>query len=182
MAIKEVSATPLNPEVKIASKARGLKPFNIVVIVIVIALIALFAWSEKSRREQAYQLKQTSQKLDELTSSNEKRMEEVEKEILAKVRVHVEIPDDPKPVILTVLDAEKLKKDNPFYEKAENGDHLVVTSKWAVLYSPKRDRIFGASSVTPEQASQTQGQANGNGTPASGSPVFSPSASATPKP
>jgi len=182
MAIKEVLGASLNSEIKVASKARGLKPFNIVVIVIVIALVALFAWSEKSRREQARQLKQTSQKLNELTSSNQKRMEEVEKDILAKVRMHVEIPDDPKPVILTVLDAEKLKKDNPFYEKAENGDHLVVTSKWAVLYSPKRDKVFGASSVTPEQAAETQNQANGNGAPASGSPIASPSATPKAKP
>ena len=180
MAIKEMSGMPPTGEEKVVGKKRGLKLFNIVVIVIVIALVALFAWSEKSRRDQARQLKQASQKLNELTSSNQARMEEVEKDILAKVRKHVEIPDEPKPVVLTVLDAEKLKKDNPFYEKAENGDHLIVTSKWAVLYSAKRDKVFGASTVTPEQASQTQGQANGNGTPASGSPEASPSA--TPKP
>lgn len=178
MAIKEMSGTPPTPEVKVASKVRGMKPFNIVVVVIVIVLVALFAWSEKSRRDQARQLKQASQKLNELTSSNQKRMEEVEKEILDKVRKHVEIPDDPKPVVLTVLDADKLKKDNPFYEKAENGDHLIVTSKWAVLYSPKRDKVYGASTVTPDQANQAQGQANGNGTPASGAPE----ASATPTP
>lgn len=161
------------------SKGLMFKPFNVAIVIIVIVLAALFVWSEKGRREQVRQLKQASQKLEELTSSNQKRMEEVEKEILDKVSKHVEIPNDPKPVVLTVLDAEKLKKENPFYEKSENGDHLVVTSKWAVLYSPKRDKVYGASSVTPDQVPQ-QGQGNGNAVAspnASGSPSASPAAS-----
>jgi hypothetical protein len=181
MPIKETASMPQFTESGVAKKIRGGKLFNIVIVIIIIVLVALFAWSEKSRRDQARQLKQASQKLNELTSSNQKRMEEIEKDILDKVGKHVEIPSDPKPVILTILDADKLKKDNPFYEKTENGDQLIVTQKWAVLYSPKRDKIYGASSVTPEQASEVQNQANGTNVAPSVSPAASPSATAKPK-
>lgn len=79
--------------------------------------------------------------------------EEAEKaDILARVRTHIILPDDPKPTVAEILDAATLQARNVFYKNAINGDYLIVTTTRAILYSPSKDMILD---VMPLQLERT---------------------------
>lgn len=63
-------------------------------------------------------------------------------EILAKVRTHIDLPEDAQATVATIVDVEQLRAENPFYEKANNGDYLIVTNTRAILYAADRDVII----------------------------------------
>src|SRR4051812_31133404 len=48
--------------------------------------------------------------------------------VLQKLRTVYALPDTPEPAVATIADVEALKKQNPFYAKARNGDSLIVTA------------------------------------------------------
>ncbi len=57
------------------------------------------------------------------------------------------------PTVATIINAESLKSRNPFYERAENGDHLIVTPTRAVLYDPDKDIILDVIPVQIQPSS-----------------------------
>ena len=61
--------------------------------------------------------------------------------IVEKVRRLMEIGDI-EPTVATIVDVEKLRERNPFYNKAENGDFLIVTAERAILFSEKQNKIL----------------------------------------
>lgn len=124
------------------TKPRSRKGLVTILLVIgIIIAVGLFAWAERQRRSTAKELTQTEQQLEEAKKSTQKNGEEVAKEVLAKVRNHMEIAETPAPTVATIVDVEKLKQTNEFYKKAKNGDHLIITQNRAILYDPDRDRI-----------------------------------------
>jgi hypothetical protein len=66
------------------------------------------------------------------------------------------LPKDEQPSVATVKDKEKLK-DQPFFDKAENGDVTLIysTAKVAILYRPSTKQIINVSSVTIQDQQQT---------------------------
>lgn len=58
------------------------------------------------------------------------------------------LPDDEEPSIATVEDKEQLK-DQPFFEKAENGDVTLIytNAKLAILYRPSTKQLVNVSTV-----------------------------------
>lgn len=152
---------------------------NVLLIVGIIVTIALFVWAERQRREAQSKLSQTATQLEELRKSAETSGQAVADEVLGKLRKHIDIPTDPQPTVATIVDAEALKDANEFYQPAENGDHLVITAKRAILYDPDRDIILDVVPVSIDPASggvdENQEAANQGSSP---SPA--PSGSATP--
>ncbi len=73
------------------------------------------------------------------------------KEIIARVRRHIQIPDGFEPTIAEVIDAGLLREKNMFYVDAMNGDFLVVTASLAILYRPSTDIILNVIPVTLER-------------------------------
>jgi LPS O-antigen subunit length determinant protein (WzzB/FepE family) len=75
-------------------------------------------------------------------------------ELTSKVSLLMELPKDEQPTLITVVDKEKLK-DQSFFDKAENGDKVLVytQSKKAILYRPSTNKIVevGPVSITPNQ-------------------------------
>ncbi|MBT4119868.1 MAG: hypothetical protein HOE29_03035, partial [Candidatus Peribacter sp.] len=67
----------------------------------------------------------------------------------------MDIPEDIEPTVATIVDVEILKEKNPFYAKAENGDHLIVTPTRAILYSSKTKKIID---VVPVQLEPVAGE------------------------
>ncbi len=137
-------------------------------IIIVVALLALVFTIDAKRRAAEAQLKQLSMKVEQLTKSPQENVEEA-KAIVDKVKKIFLIPDGVDPTVATIVKIEELRKQNPFYNKAKNGDHLVVTSDRgmcggynAILYDPVANRIIDVVPVqiqpTGQQGAPQQGQ------------------------
>jgi type II secretory pathway pseudopilin PulG len=186
-----VAGSTAKKSVKVPRKRRG-GFLNLILLIGIIIAISLFVWAEQQRREAQDKLTQTATELEELRKSAQASGQEVADKVLAKLRTHMDIPNDPAPTVATIVDAAALKEANEFYTPAENGHHLIITGKRAILYDPKRDIILDVVPVqvdpnaTPlPSASPTTGGASPTTSPATGgagSPSPSPAASFTPSP
>lgn len=90
----------------------------------------------------------------------ELRDKNLAEQILDKVRRHIDLTDGTPATVATVIDAKKLREENPsFYAKVVNGDYLIVTPTRAILYSPTLDIILNVAPV------QIQRRGGGEGNP-----------------
>lgn len=69
-------------------------------------------------------------------------------ELIAAVGKHMILPEE-MPVVAVVEDVDTLKRKQPFFEHARNGDHLLIfpENKRAILYSPARDIVVNSGSI-----------------------------------
>lgn len=123
------------------------------VAVAVIALVALVLVLDMQRREAEKQLKSLSVRLEQLQTGNTQQNREAAQRIVREVRKLISIPEDVEPTVATIIDVETLRERNPFYEKAENGNHLIVTAERAILYDSNKKIIVD---VVPVQVQQQQ--------------------------
>ena len=85
------------------------------------------------------------------------RQEQIKKDtakLVGLVGRHVLLPVGEEPKVATVVDVEKLKKDQPlFYESAKNGDKVLVyfISKKAFIYDPVNDIVVNIGPVFLEK-------------------------------
>jgi hypothetical protein len=117
----------------------------------VIALIALVITLETRRQEAQKQLEQLTIRLVQL-QGNSSQNREAAKKVIERVQGHMKISTEVEPTVATIVNVEELRKKNPFYNKAENGDHLVVTTDRAILYDPDSDIILDVVPVQLEPA------------------------------
>lgn len=124
--------------------------------VIVIALLILVVTLETRRSQAQNQLEQLTIRLEQLQTGNTSQNREAAERIVERVRTLIAIPDDVVPTVATIIDVETLRQRNPFYLKAENGDHLIVTADRAILYDPDENKIIDVLPVQlqPETAPQ----------------------------
>ena len=73
--------------------------------------------------------------------------------LLSQVSKHMVLPDNEKPTVATVTDIEALKKNQPFFEKAQNGDKVIVyvQARKAIIYSPEKDIIVNVGAVAVDE-------------------------------
>jgi hypothetical protein len=73
-------------------------------------------------------------------------------EIIRKVGSHMTLPPGEIPKVVTVTNVAQMKKTQPFFTSASNGDKLLIYSTKVVLYSPISDRIIDIAQIrfTPE--------------------------------
>lgn len=166
-------------------KRRGRGGISLLLIVVLLVVIGLFVWAEMQRREAKQRLEQTTAELEEIRKSTQRGGEEVANEVLSKVRAHMIIPDEPKPTVATIVDINKLKEANEFYSVAENGDHLIITEKRAILYDSDRNIILDVVPIRLNQTASPSPASTGAGTsptatPARTSPAVSPTATPAP--
>lgn len=126
---------------------------NSFVIVLVLAIVGLLGVLEVKRQTISADLTNIEQEveagqLNDAQADNQKLADQ----IIADVRSLIDIPDDIEPTVATIIDVEQLRARNPFYDKAENGDHLVVTRERAILYSSKLKKIIDVVPVQLEPA------------------------------
>jgi len=132
------------------SKSRG-----ILVTIVVLSLLGLVAALEVKRQAVSAQLQQMTGHLQEMKFDDPTKNQETADIIIKEVRNLIDIPEDVNPTVATIVDVEMLKKKNPFYAKASNGDHLIVTPTRAILYSSVTKRIID---VVPVQLEPVAGE------------------------
>lgn len=126
-------------------------------VVFILGLIVLVFTLEARRREAQTQLEQLTVRLEQLQTGNTSQNREVARKVIEKVSAHMRISTEVEPTVATIVNVEELRKRNPFYNKAENGDHLVVTTERAILYDPDEDIILDVIPVQLQpSASATQ--------------------------
>lgn len=140
------------------------KRFGIYATLMVIALVGLVSALEYKRQAVSAQLGKLTVQLEQMQNggeAQEQKNEEVAQRIIAEVRVLIEIPADIEPTVATIVDVDTLRARNPFYNKAENGDHLVVTTERAILYRASEKKIIDVVPVQlqPADAPSEEGSA-----------------------
>lgn len=126
-------------------------------LLFIVALVVLVFTLEMRRREAQAQLEQLTVRLEQLQGGNTQQNQEAARRVIDLVKRHIAIPDGVEPTVATIVDVEALRQRNPFYLKAENGDHLVVTTERAILYDPDEDVILD---VIPVQLQPAGGAAS----------------------
>ncbi len=124
--------------------------------VLFIILVGLVLFSDMQRRQAQVQLRELSLQLDQ---QGDEAHREQAAEIVRKVRVHMDIGNEEDPTVATIVDVAKLREQNAFYNKAENGDFLVVTSTRAILYRASEDRILDVVPVEINDAPPSMDEA-----------------------
>lgn len=120
-------------------------------LVAIIALIILVVVVDMKRRGAEKQLEQLSVRLEQLTG-NEQQNREAAQRIVDRVRQLYDIPTDVEPTVATIVDVTELQKRNAFYNKAKNGDYLIVTSDRAILFDAQRNVILDVVPVQIQPA------------------------------
>jgi len=175
------SGVPIAPQSNKAAKSiktprRRRRGFvNFLLFIGIIAAVGMFAWAEMQRRDAIGRLKETEQELEKIRQSTERRGTEVAQQVLESVRKLIDIPTDPEPTVATIVDVDALREASPFYNKAENGDHLIITETRAILYDPDRGIILDVVPVKINKEQQQQ-------IPEGGSPAASPVGQPTEQP
>ncbi len=169
--MNETTSTPSSPKA-VKTKKRRARGFNVLIILIAIGSIALFVWSEQQRRDALGKLEQTAKELDEIRTVSQRNSTEATQEVLDKVTKLIKINLDPRPTVATITDINALRDTNVFYQKAENGDNLIITPNRAILYDPDENIILD---VVPVQIETNQPPAQTTETPSAEAPAGSQS-------
>lgn len=123
---------------------------NSLITVTIVALLLLVGVLEVKRQSISAQLSSKDSALEEVQNQNQADNAELAKEIVIEVRKLIDIPADIEPTVATIIDVELLRTKNPFYDKAQNGDHLVVTPSRAILYRSSEHKIIDVAPVQLE--------------------------------
>lgn len=124
-------------------------------------------------------------KIKNLVSDPQKLGQVQTKELLAKVKALMEVPNE-EPTVITILDRTKLQQQ-PFFKLAQNGDRILIfpKAKRAVLYRPSTNKIVDVTGVNLgenagiEQAGEVAGDFVLPISPTSSIPRWIPSPSPT---
>ena len=144
-----------------ASKGGGKAIGALFIIVLLVLVIVL----DMRRRQAETKLMELSMKYEQ-QSGNQAQNREAAKQIVEKVRRLYEIPTGVEPTVATIVDVNQLRARNAFYNKAKNGDHLIVTNDRAILYDPATNKIIDVVPVQIQPAAQAgaQGSVKAGGT------------------
>ena len=109
-------------------------------VLIVLGLIFLALVLDMRRRTAERKLMELSMQYDQ-QNGNQAQNREAAKLIIEKVKRLYAIPEGVDPTVATIVDVNQLRSRNAFYNKAKNGDNLIVTNDRAILYDPTADKI-----------------------------------------
>ena len=126
------------PTCTMANKTR-----NLLVTLVVVGLLGLVGVMEVKRQAVSAQLLKLTSEFEETQGADAKAQnQELADQIIDQVRTMYNLPEGIEPTVATIVDIELLREKNPFYDKAENGDHLLVTADRAILFSSSKNMIL----------------------------------------
>lgn len=117
----------------------------------VVALVVLLVVIDMRRRSAEQQLQQLSVRLDQVNGSPTQNREAAQR-IVNQVRKLYALPEGVEPTVATIVDVNTLRERNPFYNRAKNGDYLIVTTDRAILFDAKRNIILDVVPVQIQAA------------------------------
>lgn len=126
------------------------KKSGILLSLVVLGLLVLIAVLQFKSQAVTAQLRSITEHLDTMQAGQPTKDQKTADAIVAEVRLLIDIPEDINPTVATIIDVDLLRGQNSFYDKAENGDFLIVTPNRAILYSQKEKRILDVVAVTLE--------------------------------
>ncbi len=124
--------------------------------ILLIALVVLVVVVDTQRRKAQTELKNLTVRLEQLQGNNQENQEKA-KQVVQKVQKLMNIDVSVEPTVATIVDVEKLRAQNPFYNKAENGDYLIVTPTRAILYREEENIILDVVPVQIEEPAAAAG-------------------------
>lgn len=131
-------------------KIKALLPAVLIVLVLLVVVL------DTQRRSAQRELKNLTVRLEQLQGNNQANQEKAD-EVVQKVQLLMDIDTSVQPTVATIVDVERLQAQNPFYDKAENGDFLIVTPTRAILYREQDNIILDVVPVQIEQPAADQG-------------------------
>jgi hypothetical protein len=135
-------------------RIRSLLPVLLIVLVVLVVVL------DTQRRAAQRELKNLTVRLEQLQGNNQANQEKAH-QIVEKVKKLMDIDTSVEPTVATIVDVAKLQAQNPFYNKAQNGDYLIVTQTRAILYREEDDIILDVVPVqieAPAPATETVGE------------------------
>ena len=72
-------------------------------------------------------------------------------ELLEKVGKLILLPEDEQRTISTIQDIDKLAEQEPFFEKAQNGDKVIIYNDRAIIYSPTKNILVNVGPVYAQE-------------------------------
>ena len=129
------------------------KRSNALYVIVIIALVVLVVLLDAKRREALKVAQQTTLSGDQ-TAAGQAQNREAAMRIVAEVRKLYSLSDGVEPTVATIVDVNELRKRNAFYNKAENGDYLIVTTDRAILYDAEKNLILDVVPVQIQPAAQ----------------------------
>jgi hypothetical protein len=124
----------------------------------IVALVLLLVVINMRRVAAEKQLAQLSVRLEQLNGGNQAQNREAAQRIVEQVRRLYAIPADTEPTVATIVDVEALRARNPFYNKAKNGDYLIVTADRAILFDAVASQILDVVPVQIDAPSSAVGR------------------------
>lgn len=73
--------------------------------------------------------------------------------IIQQAGKHILLPTG-IPQVITVSNVDTLKKSQPFFSQAQNGNKLLIYSNKVIIYDPIGDRIIDVAYIKPSEASK----------------------------
>ncbi len=137
-----------------SSKSRARPLILLAIVGLVVLVVAL----DVRRRSAEAQLAQLSVQMDQLNGGNQAQNEEAAKKIVEQVRLLIDIPQGIEPTVAAIVDVNVLRERNPFYDKAKNGDYLIVTSDRAILFDAAQNKILDVVPVQLQQNAASSAQ------------------------
>jgi hypothetical protein len=129
--------------------ARFKRSLPILAVVVVIGLVSVSGFLYYKYQQAQQEILGIKTGSSDLSAEN--------KRLVAEVSKFIVLPDE-EPTIATVSDVDKLK-DQPFFQKAKNGDKVLIYSsaKKAYLYDPNLKKILDVANfnVSSPSAQQT---------------------------
>lgn len=124
--------------------------FKALLPVLLIVLVVLVVVLDTQRRSAQRELKNLTVRLEQLQGNTQENQERA-RSIVQKVQELMDIDTSVEPTVATIVDVIKLRQNNPFYNKAENGDYLIVTPTRAILYRENENKILDVVPVQIEE-------------------------------
>ena len=125
------------------------KSFNFFTLILVVALIIAVIISLIFFR--LFLSSQTKLKkfTSNLSSQTTPTQEEIKK-ITSQVGKHIILPAE-SPQVITVTNVETLKKDQPFFNQAQNGHKLLIYQNKVIIFDPVEDKIVDIAYIKPTE-------------------------------
>lgn len=127
---------------------------GLLVVILAVLVIVIDGRRREAEQRLTELMVQTGQDVQNPEQNRERAAQ-----IVASVKKHFALPtEDGEPTVAAIVDVEQLRTQNAFYNKAENGDYLVITTTRAVIYDPEGDQILDVAPVQIQQPTDAEGQ------------------------